>query len=202
MPTSTPIQGFIFDLDGTLVESALDFQWLRSETGCPSDEDLLSYVEGLNPHEQQRAQRIIEQHELDDAMSAAPLPGAMELLQQLRLHAVPTAIVTRNCRAAAQRKMSNNQLTVDRLLTREDAPPKPAPDGLLNIANGWGIAPQHCVYVGDYLYDVQAANNAGMLSCLFAPSALPEYSNQADIVTRELEQLLQAIREFYHTHTL
>ena len=189
------ICGFIFDLDGTLIESRLDFAWLRSQLNCPFDQDLLAYVDALPKARQREAQHIIEQHEHDDAQQAALLPGAKTLLD--RLPQQRTAIVTRNSKKAASLKLLNNRVQVDQLITREDAPPKPAPDALRRVAQQWQLAEYQCIYVGDYLYDIQAANNAGMTSCLYAPLSdgpLPNYSGEADMVIRHLDELLARLR--------
>jgi phosphoglycolate phosphatase-like HAD superfamily hydrolase len=52
-------------------------------------------------------------------------------------------------------------------LTREDAPPKPDPQGLLSIAANWAIDCGDIAYIGDYKYDIQAAHNAGMQAWLY-----------------------------------
>ncbi len=41
------IRGIVFDLDGTLVTSNLDFSLIRSELGCPDGLDVLAYVDQL-----------------------------------------------------------------------------------------------------------------------------------------------------------
>lgn len=185
------VNGFIFDLDGTLVRSRLNFAWLRQQLDCPGDQDLLTYVDNLNSHEKAHAQKVIENHEWEDAQQAPLLAGALTLLQQLPQER--TAIVTRNCRAAAREKLRHNDIKVDQLLTREDAIPKPAPDALLQVAERWQLHPESCIYIGDYRYDVEAANRAGMVSCLLVEEdeELPEYHHQADIVIRRLDHLLE-----------
>ena len=72
--------GVIFDLDGTLVESSLDFPFLRQSLNCPDDMDLLTHVAGLDVQAKAHANAFIEQHELDDARHAKWLPGALELV--------------------------------------------------------------------------------------------------------------------------
>ena len=44
----TGIKGVIFDLDGTLVESSLNFTRMRADIGCPQDEDILTFVDALS----------------------------------------------------------------------------------------------------------------------------------------------------------
>ena len=91
-------------------------------------------------------------------------------------------------------KVKQNAIAIDHVLTREDYPAKPAPDALLAIANQWQIQPAHIMYVGDYLYDIQAANNAGMIACLITHGVESRYQDLADIVIEELNQLLPFIQ--------
>lgn len=158
----TNIQGVIFDLDGTLVESSLDFTKMRNDIGCPKDEDILVYIDSLPEAKRERSEAIVLQHEMLDATHAAILPIGKIMLEQVAAARLPMAIVTRNCRAATEQKLRNNQIHIPIVITREDAPPKPAPTALLQIASLWDLPPKELLYVGDYIYDRQAAENAGM----------------------------------------
>jgi HAD superfamily hydrolase (TIGR01549 family) len=156
-------KAFIFDLDGTLVESELNFSQIRHEIHCPADQDILTFIANL-PTEQARnqAEAIVLKHEIADAYYAKWMPGAQGFVEQLAYQKYPLAIVTRNSKAATQVKVNNNNIPIKTILTREDAPAKPEPTALLHIAQKWNMAPADIAYVGDYIYDIQAANNAGM----------------------------------------
>lgn len=156
-------RGVIFDLDGTLVSSTLDFALIRQQIGCPENTDLLSFIDAM-PVESERDQaaRIVLQHELDDARNAMWLSGAREFVSRLAQQQLPMAIVTRNCIQATAIKLQNNQVPIDLVITREDAPAKPQPDALLMVAQEWQLPPEQLLYVGDYVYDELAAQNAGM----------------------------------------
>jgi HAD superfamily hydrolase (TIGR01509 family) len=186
----TQIKGIIFDLDGTLVESSLDFELIRQQIGCPEGIDLLEYVDGLScKTSKANANQLILEHEYQDALNAKPIKGMAELIKTIDAAKLPTAIVTRNSLAASAIKVRQNNIAIGHVLTREDYPAKPAPDALLAIAAQWQIAPQHIIYVGDYLYDIQAANNAGMIACFINHGIECEYQHLADIVIEELSQL-------------
>lgn len=95
----TGIKGVIFDLDGTLVESSLNFTQMRADVGCPQNEDILTFVDALSCAEAQAsAHRAILQHELDDAQNAKWLPIGKAMVEKVQAHMLPMAIVTRNCR--------------------------------------------------------------------------------------------------------
>ncbi len=192
-----PVLGIIFDLDGTLVTSELDFSLIRAQIGCPKDTDLLSFIADLpSPYMQEEAMSIVHQHELSDAQHCSVIPGVPETLAQLIHHGVPLAVVTRNFTKAAELKLKTAGLPIPLLLTRDDAPAKPDPSALLQVAQSWQVAPSQCVYVGDYLYDIEAAKNAQMRSCLYAPGVKPHYADQADIVIDHFEQLISALYQF------
>ncbi|WP_221354408.1 HAD-IA family hydrolase [Streptomyces sp. REN17] len=50
------------------------------------------------------------------------------------------------------------------VVTRQDAPPKPAPDGLHLALNQLSVGPQHAVLVGDSPADMTGARAAGVLA--------------------------------------
>jgi HAD superfamily hydrolase (TIGR01509 family) len=183
------VKGIIFDLDGTLLTSSLNFMDIRQQIKCPPQQDILGYITGLSKEQQRIAERIVIEHEIKDALSAKWIPGAQQAMVLLQNCNIPMAIVTRNSKEATWLKIKNNNLKIDLVITREDAPPKPDPSALLNIATQWQIPVKNLVYIGDYLYDVQAANNAGMLAGLYAPEGEPDYAHLADWVFCHFEQL-------------
>lgn len=189
----TEIKGFIFDLDGTLLTSTLNFNLIREALGCPRDSDILSFIATLTQQQQVSANQLVCEHEIRDAQSASWIEGAQQLVELLMDKQLPLAIVTRNCRAAAELKMRRNRLNIASLLTREDTPPKPDPSALLTIAKQWQLAPNELAYVGDYLFDVQAANRSGMMSCLYAAQHAPDYAHQADWVFNRFSQFSTAL---------
>jgi HAD superfamily hydrolase (TIGR01509 family) len=185
-----PILAVLFDLDGTLVHSSLNFAQIRRDVGCPAGQDVLEYVASLPYEAQADAKRIIRQHELEDARSARLIAGAGELLDRLADAGIRTGIITRNSVEATQIKLASCDIQVTHVLTREDAAPKPDPEALLHLSSLWQLQTDVCVYVGDYLYDLQAAKNAGMHACLFHPSlngepALPEFAALADFICHD-----------------
>ncbi|UCX05815.1 HAD family hydrolase [Shewanella glacialimarina] len=191
------IQGIIFDLDGTLVESSLDFSLIRQQIGCPDDIDVLKHVESLGCKDlQDKANQIIIEHENQDAQSAKALAGMAVLLSFIERQQIPCAIVTRNSKAASELKLTQNKINIGTVLTRECYPAKPAPDALIAIATQWQIEPKHIMYVGDYLYDIQAANNAGMIACFINHGIETHYQHLSDIIVQSLDELLTIIKQY------
>ena len=114
-----------------------------------------------------RALDIVLEHELEDAQTSRWIAGAEDFVLSLQAANIPCAIVTRNCRAATRLKVKNNNIPIDMIITREDAPAKPDPSALNLINDKWKFQPHQVAYIGDYKYDIQAAHNANMQAWLF-----------------------------------
>jgi HAD superfamily hydrolase (TIGR01509 family) len=170
--TGPGLHAVIFDLDGTLVDSRLDFAAMRLALGAPDDIGLLEYVESLPSADmRERAMEVIHRHEIAGAEEACWMPGAEAVLHLLHRQGTPVAIVTRNSRHAARLTMERLGMPAIPLRAREDAAPKPDPEALLAFAEEWSLAPSLCAYVGDFRYDVEAAERAGMVPILYVGEA-------------------------------
>ncbi|CDT83250.1 HAD-superfamily hydrolase [Vibrio diabolicus] len=195
------VKAVIFDLDNTLVSSDMNFKDLRQQLGCPQNEDLLDFVDKLDhPHQREHAHNVIFDHEISDAEQSSPMLGCHELLAYLHQHKVKTAIVTRNCLIATQRKLEHNRIDVEHVLTRECYPAKPDPLSLQVLAKEWRLMPDEVLYVGDFLYDLQAAYNAQMPSCLVHHDTTAQFHDSASLAITELTDLLEHFQSFKHIH--
>jgi HAD superfamily hydrolase (TIGR01509 family) len=188
------IKAVIFDLDGTLVDSALDFAAICDDIGWPRGTALLEQLVLLSDvTERDRAQRIIRQHELRGAGLARWMPGAQRCLQQLVQANIPLAILTRNMREATELTIKRLQIPIQQVLTREDCAAKPNPEGLLRIAATLNLPVQQLIYVGDYVFDLQTAANAGMSSCLYMNERNKHFAAQASWVFSHFDELTAAL---------
>jgi HAD superfamily hydrolase (TIGR01509 family) len=161
------IRGVIFDLDGTLVDSRLDFDQMRREMGIEGTQTLLEALAEMQPERARRCWEILLEHERRGAEVATPLPGVPAFVESLRSRGLMCGVVTRNSREPTLALLSRLGLEFDPVLGRDEAPPKPDPAALVHIAQVWGVAPRECVMIGDFRYDVEAAQRAGMYAILF-----------------------------------
>lgn len=196
------LSGVIFDLDNTLVTSTLNFDDIRMVLRCPKNIDLLDFVDALPESQQIQANKLLVEFEINDALNTNKLLGTEQLLTLLSRLDIPCAIVTRNCREAALIKIKNNNINIDQIFTRADHKAKPAPDALLHIATLWNMPVENLLYVGDYLYDLQAAENANTMSCLVTHGATVEYASMATIVVNELTELSETIAQIFSRETI
>ena len=190
------LRGVIFDLDGTLVDSQLDFDAIRAEMGLPNGQPILEALEQMacGP-DKDRCLAILRQHEQRGAHCATLMPHVEGLLEELTRCGVHQAILTRNSREAATLVLDRLGLKFAVVATREDVPPKPDPGGLLHICRLWNVPVDQVLFFGDYLFDLQAGRRAGMRTVLYAPAGLPAFADQADYVIRCFSEATPLVRE-------
>lgn len=183
------IRGVIFDLDGTLIDSGLDFDQMRRDMEFAPGEWILETIESLEEgSRKERCLRILREHEHRGATTASLMPGARELLDELSRRGLPVAILTRNSREMTELALLRLGLSVSQIVAREDAPPKPDPTGLVTICRNWQFDVGEVIFVGDFRFDLVAGRRAGMKTVLYAPAGLPDYASEADYVISSLMQ--------------
>src|SRR5438128_1855995 len=115
-----PIRGVIFDLDGTLVDSRLDFDLMRREMGLPEGLPLLEAIAELSPSEAERCWGILHQHEERGAREATLYQGVPEFLAALAERDLRRAVFTRNSRRHTLATLARLELEFDPVVSRED----------------------------------------------------------------------------------
>ncbi len=192
-----PLHGVIFDLDGTLVDSGLDFDAIRADLNFAPKQPILETVERLPPGaEKKRCLAILREHELRGARRATLMPGIAAFLATLSERSIKVGVLTRNSRESTDITLDRLQLKLQPVLTRDDVPAKPDPAGLLNICENWGCGTDEAVFVGDYLFDIQAGRNARMRTVLYTPADPPEYAHLADHTLSSFHDAIELLDEF------
>lgn len=186
----------IFDMDGTLTEELLDFDAIRRDIRLPPEGGILEHMSRMDEAARSRAAAILDRHELAAAETCALHEGAAELLTDLRERGITTALLTRNSLPCATRILQRHGLSLDHVRTREDEPHKPHPDSILNIVRRTHIDAIQTLMVGDYLYDLQAAQAAGVDAALLLSrdgGRRPPYADMARYCVRSLRELLAIV---------
>jgi len=182
-----PGPGIIFDMDGTLVDSGLDFAAMRCEMGLPDGEPLLEAIAELPDAQARRCWQILERHESEGADRATLIEGVSEFLAELHRRRWPTAVLTRNSREMTAATLRRFGLRFDTVMTRDDGPIKPDPASIHAICAKWNLHPNQAVMIGDYRFDIEAGRRAGTRTVLYTkgrdPADIP-YAAGADYVLR------------------
>jgi phosphoglycolate phosphatase len=178
----TYLRAVLFDLDGTLVDSAVDIaeslnDLLAEQGRAPYDlaavkrmvgEGVLRLVEkafGEAAGAAQRAERFMELYTPRSARLTVPVEGAFAALDHFKSSGVPLAVCTNKPDDAAREVLENFGLLPyfrEVIGGASGLPRKPDPAILLEAARRLGAKPAETLMVGDSLPDVAAARAAGM----------------------------------------
>ncbi|TLP53952.1 MULTISPECIES: HAD family hydrolase [Pseudomonas] len=164
------IRHWVFDMDGTLTVAVHDFAAIRRALGIPAEDDILTHLAALPVDEAAAKHAWLLEHERDLALASQAAVGAVELVRELAARGCQLAILTRNARELAHVTLQAIGLAdcfaQAQVLGRDEAAPKPNPDGLLQIAQAWGVSPSDMVMVGDYRFDLDCGRAAGARTVL------------------------------------
>jgi HAD superfamily hydrolase (TIGR01509 family) len=185
----------IFDLDGTLLAPAFDFDAIRREIGLPPGASILEAMDRFSESERARANWILERHEAEAARRSRLMPGARELLDWLGARGVRTAVLTRNSRRSVDHACRRHGLAFDAVVTREDHLPKPSPVGIRRLMQTLGAEPDETVMVGDYSFDVEAGAAAGCRTIALVSDPRPAWASEATWVAADLAEVRRILSE-------
>ncbi|CAM8664199.1 Gph Predicted phosphatases [Comamonadaceae bacterium] len=223
MSLKTPageVRAVLFDLDGTLIDSAPDLgaaaDKMRTDRGLPSLPDvayrpmagagargMLSVAFGLTPESPEfeaMREEFFVNYERCMTERTYVFEGVHDMLAQLETRGVLWGVVTNKSKRfteplAAQMPLFANASVVISGDTTPHA--KPHPEPLLEAARRLALEPAQCVYVGDDERDILAARAAGMYSVaasygyLGVKSETAEWGADAEI--KSPAQLLQSL---------
>lgn len=178
----------VFDLDGTLVDSSTDLanavNTLLGELGVNRlpDPDIVSMVgegaavlvrraltaSGLDPQTPGALDRFLVHYSAHLLDHTRPYPGMIETLEELA-ERMPLAVLTNKPAYATNRVLEGLRLHRYFLETIGGDTPfgrKPAPAGLLHLADVVDTRPASVLLVGDSPVDLATARNAETRICL------------------------------------
>lgn len=170
----------LFDLDGTLFDTEGQYSIFWSRIGRKYRPDIPTLAEDIkgttlvqifsryfpDPEVQSEITKGLDEWERN--MSYDFIPGALELLHDIRRNGVRCAVVTSSNRQkmkAVAAKMPEFHSLFDRILTSEDfAASKPAPDCYLRGAEALGCDKDSCVVFEDAFTGLAAGMSAGIFT--------------------------------------
>lgn len=200
----------VFDLDGTLIhtEPRNRVLWARlfDLHGAPYDEAVLVSFAGRRGDEvlaeylhlfpgrtvEELYRQALEFEDSPDWPDAEPVPGAVELVRELRRREVPLGLVTSGSSAYAGRLLLELGIAgaMDVLVTGDDVRVgKPDPEGYLAACDQLGVRPADAVAFEDAPAGVAAAKAAGMPVVGVATTVPAERLAAADRVVPNLKEV-------------
>ncbi|AXY61565.1 HAD family hydrolase [Acinetobacter sp. WCHAc010052] len=217
------MKAVLFDLDGTLIDTAADFiriiqEMCRQEGKAVVDAELIRTqvsegaramvklvypeLEVEDPVFLAHRQRFLNLYGQDIAVDTDLFTGMYPLLETLEQHQIPWGIVTNKPRDLSESLLEALNLT-ERcavLICPEDVSrTKPDPEPMYLAAEQIQIIAKDCIYVGDHPRDIDAGRNAGMYTILAAYGYLPLAHKddlnawQADCIVNDVAELQQII---------
>ncbi len=187
---ATQPQAVLFDLDGTLVDTAPDFFAVVNELRLADGLDALSYdqvrevvsngaralinlsygIDEGHPEYNAQRQRLLDLYLQNLAVDTRLFEGLEEMLIHFKQKQVPVAIVTNKPRLYAvalleQLKMADGVLqdyTTSLVCPDDVTHRKPHPEALLLACEQMAVEPTKCIYVGDHKRDIEAGLAAEM----------------------------------------
>jgi len=179
------LRAVIFDLDGTLVDTAAEFiivvQALRAEHGLEAmDERLIRStvssgaralvqlslgLEETDPAFESKRLRLLELYNGVLGSAAKPYPGIEALICEFEGRGIAWGIATNKPQAYTLPLMTklNMQPAPACVICPDDvSQTKPHPEALFLGCEQIGCSPQQAIYVGDHQRDIEAGQRAGM----------------------------------------
>ncbi|NRR30927.1 HAD-IA family hydrolase [Oxalobacteraceae bacterium] len=220
MTLPTTPRAILFDLDGTLADTAPDLaaavNLMRTEQGlAPTDYALLRPTAsagargmigaafGVTPQDPAfpaLRDRFLDNYEAAIAVQSSLFDGVPELLGGIEAAGLAWGIVTNKPARFTDPLLPLIGLDHAGCSVSGDttAHPKPHPAPLLEAASRLGLPPEQCWYVGDDLRDIQAGHAAGMLTVAcgwgYCGPVEPQSWN-ADYLLDTPQQLLALLRQ-------
>lgn len=212
-------QAILFDLDGTLADTAPDlaaainsmrlqrqlapvqYNSLRPFASAGA-RGLIGAGFNITPEQPEyEAMRVefLNQYESAIAVHSSLFRHVPDLLRGLDAMGIPWGIVTNKAMRFTQPLIPLLELQESRCVISGDTTPhaKPHPAPLLEAARQLGIRSENCWYIGDDLRDIQAAEAAGMTSIAaawgYCGATEPKHWKADAIIDSPLE-LLELVR--------
>ena len=151
----------IFDMDGTVFKSYLDWLEIRRELKIPPGGNILEKIYKDNHVDKERLE-ILENYERDNTLKTEPINGISDFLVYLKRVNMTTVLLTNNNRENTHFLLAKFNIDFDLVITRELKLWKPDPEAFFYVMKKTGYTPKSTISIGDSHYDVKASRRANV----------------------------------------
>lgn len=209
-------KALLFDLDGTLLDTAPDFitainKQLKRHGRNPLVGDAIrtsvthgsiGIIESVynikqdHPEFEPLKEEFLQLY-LDNISEKTGLfDGLRQVLDSCKARNIPWGIVTNKplkYTAPLMADLGLDKQSATTICPDHVANPKPDPEALILACSQINIAPKNCIYIGDHVRDIQAGKSAGMSTIAAQWGYIEEFEDvtqwQADMVVKKSTDL-------------
>jgi HAD superfamily hydrolase (TIGR01549 family) len=150
----------IFDMDGTVFESYLDWKKIKKEL-CIKNGNILKEIYNNNSIDYEKL-NILEKHEEQNTLKTSPLNGVFEFISFLKNNNIKISLITNNNKKNTEYLLNKFNLKFDVVITRDMKLWKPDADAFFYLMNLYKYTPEEILSIGDSHYDIIASKKAGI----------------------------------------
>jgi HAD superfamily hydrolase (TIGR01549 family) len=190
----------IFDMDGTVFESYLDWSRIKEELNInKKNGNILKEIYRENRVDYDRLQTL-ERYEEQNTLKTKPIKGISVCLGYLESRGIKTALITNNNRKNTDFLLKKYHLDFDTIITREMRLWKPDPDAFFHVMKLYNCMADEVFSIGDSHYDIKAPKAAAISNIFIIKKEtgpLPGSGDDNDVIYFNDFFHLREILEYY-----
>lgn len=222
MSQPKPIRAVMFDLDGTLLDTAPDFVVVLNKlleenerpalpaalirasvsNGARALVSLGFGIDDQDSHFERLRVRLLELYALHIAVHTQLFPGIDELLQKLQQHNIPWGIATNKPSAYTHQLLKAlpiHPAPISIICPEDVKQRKPHPESMFLASQHVGCATSEIVYIGDHKRDIDCGKDAGAITIAAAYGYIEAEDDidswQADYCVNHAEEIWPIIEK-------
>ena len=195
MPKNHKTKLVLFDLDGTLIDTAPDFLFALNKVLTDNEEDVITEedlrfyisegtskmiktffkIEEDDVNFEKYKNQFLSEYKLNLTKKSKLFDGIKSLIQYLESNSIMYGVVTNKYFEYAKPIIESfPELSNVKIIICPDhvSISKPDPEGILQACNKLNVTPDDTIYLGDHLNDLMAGETAGtkVIGCLYGYS--------------------------------